>query len=61
MMKDLLYVGAAAALGEYMTRRFGAQIEAQAAKLKLPPTIAHAAVVGGFAVAGYWAGKSLLG
>ena len=53
-------VGAAAAIGEYADQKFGASIEAQAVKMKVPPAIAHAAVVGAFAAGGYWVLKSFL-
>ena len=60
MLKEILMVGAAAAIGEYADQKFGASIEAQAVKMKVPPAIAHAAVVGAFAAGGYWVLKSFL-
>lgn len=60
MWKDVLIVAAAAAGGEYLSRRFGSQIEAKAVELKIPPTIAHAAVVGGSAATTYFVIKAIL-
>lgn len=60
MWKDALIVGAAAALGEYGARKFGTTIEAKAVEMKLPPAVAHAAVVGGAAVLGFLVVKAII-
>lgn len=52
-MKDVLIVAGAAALGEYMRGKFGGSIEKAAIEAKVPPAIAHAAVVGGAAALGF--------
>ena len=53
MTKEALVVGGSAALGEFVARKYGATIEAKAVELKVPAALAHAAIVGGFAVAGF--------
>lgn len=53
MWKELAFVGASAAMGEFFVQRYGNQIQAQAAKLKIPAMAAHVAIVGGSAAAGY--------
>lgn len=60
MWKDIAFVAGSAALGEWASRKWGAQIEMKAAEMKVPPTIAHAAVVGGFAAGGYALLKAIL-
>lgn len=52
-MKEILVVGASAAVGEFLVQRYGNQIQAKAVELHIPPMVAHVAVVGGFAVLGY--------
>lgn len=52
-MKEVLIVGAAAALGEFFVQRYGSQIQAKAVEMKIPPMVAHVAIVGGSAAAGY--------
>lgn len=59
MVKEAAFVGVAAAGGEYVARRYGAKIEAQAVAMKVPPALAHGIVVGGFAVGGYLLAKAL--
>ncbi len=59
MWKDVAIVGGAAAIGEYVSRRWGAPIEAQAVKMKIPAAVAHAAVVGGCAAGGFLLLKSI--
>ena len=53
MWKEYLIVGGAAAVGEFLVQRYGNQIQEQAAKLKIPPMVAHIGVVGGSAALGY--------
>jgi hypothetical protein len=53
MWKDVAIVAGAAALGEYGARKFGATIESKAIEMKVPPALAHAAIVGGAAALGY--------
>lgn len=60
MWKDVLIVGAAAAIGEYGARKFGTSIEAKAVEMKVPPAVAHAAIVGGAAALGYLVVKAVL-
>ncbi len=60
MWKDIAFVAGAAALGEYASRKWGASIEAKAVEMKIPTSIAHAAVVGGFAAGGYALAKAVL-
>ena len=60
MWKEILFVGAAAAGGEWLSRKYGGTIEQKAVEMKVPPTLAHAAVVGAFAVAGYAVAKAVL-
>lgn len=59
MWKEVAFVAGAAALGEYASRKWGTSIEAKAIEMKIPPTLAHAAVVGGFAAAGFAVAKAL--
>jgi hypothetical protein len=59
MWKDVAFVGAAAALGEYASRKWGAQITNKAVEMKVPPVVAHAAVVGGFAAGGFFLLKAI--
>ncbi len=60
MWKEIAFVAGAAALGEWATRKWGSSIEQKAIEMKVPPTVAHAAVVGGFAAAGYGLAKAIL-
>jgi hypothetical protein len=53
MWKEIMFVGAAAALGEFAVQKWGNQIQAQAVKLHIPPMAAHIVIVGGSAAAGY--------
>lgn len=57
-MKELLIVGAAAAVAEYARGKYGAKIEEMAVKAKIPPTVAHVAVVGGAAAGAFYVIKS---
>lgn len=59
MWKDVMFVAGAAALGEYGARKWGASIEAKAVEMKIPPTFAHAAVVGGAAALGFLVVKAI--
>lgn len=59
MWKDALFVGGAAAIGEYASRKWGAAIEAKAVEYKIPPTVAHAAVVGTMAASGFFLLKAI--
>lgn len=59
-MKDALIVGVSAAAGTYISQKWGAQLELQATKLHIPPTIAHMAVVGGFTAISWFITKSIL-
>ncbi len=52
-LKEVLIVGAAAALGEYVVQKYGSAIEAKAVSMKIPPMVAHVAIVGGSAAAGF--------
>ena len=52
-MKEVLFVAGAAALGEYLRGKFGANIEKMAIDAKIPPTVAHVAIVGGAAALGF--------
>jgi hypothetical protein len=60
MWKDILFVGGAAALGEYLSRTYGTTIKAKAVEMKIPPTVAHAAVVGGAAAGAFFVLKAVL-
>lgn len=60
MIKEAAVVGLSAAAGEFVSRKYGASIEAKAVAMKIPPALAHGAVVGAFAVAGYLAIKAIL-
>lgn len=60
MWKDALIIGAVAGLGEFGARKFGTQIEAKAIEMKIPTPVAHAAVVGGFAVGAYLLVKAVM-
>jgi len=53
IMKEVLFVAGAAALGEYMRGKFGASIEKAAIDAKIPPQVAHIAMVGGAAAVGF--------
>lgn len=59
MWKDVAIVAAAAAIGEYGARKFGASIESKAVEMKIPVAVAHAAVVGGAAALGYLLVKAI--
>ncbi len=59
MWKEALIVGIAAGLGEYGARKFGATIEQKAVEMKIPPTVAHATVVGGAAILGFMVVKAI--
>lgn len=59
MWKDVLLIAGSAALGEYLSRKYGASIEAKAVEMKIPATLAHGAVVGGFAAGGYFVAKAI--
>jgi hypothetical protein len=59
MWKDVAIVAGAAALGEFGARKFGAHIEAKAIEMKIPPPLAHAAVVGGAAALGFLVVKAI--
>jgi hypothetical protein len=60
MMKDALIVGGSAAAGTFISQRWGGALEVQAAKLHIPPTIAHMAVVGSFSALSYFLLKAIL-
>lgn len=60
MWKEALFVGGAAALGQWAAQKYGGSIEAKAIEMKIPPTLAHATVVGAAAVAGYMLVKAIL-
>jgi hypothetical protein len=60
MWKDVAIVAGAAALGEYGARKFAGPIEAKAVAMKVPPTIAHAAVVGTAAALAFFLVKAVL-
>jgi fluoride ion exporter CrcB/FEX len=60
MWKDVAFVAAAAALGEYASRKWGGKIEQKALEMKIPPAVAHAAVVGSFAAGAFFAFKAIL-
>lgn len=53
MLKEVLIVGGSAAVGELIVQKFGSSIEAKAVSMKIPPTVAHMAVVGSAAALGY--------
>lgn len=59
MLKEVLFVGGSAALGGYLATKYGAPIEAQAIKLKIPAPVAHMIVVGGTAAGGYFLLRSI--
>ena len=59
MWKEALFVGVAAGLGEYGARKFGGTIEKKAVEMKIPPAVAHAAVVGGAAILGFMLVKAV--
>lgn len=52
-MKEALIVGGAAMAGEFIVQKFGATIEQKAVEMKIPPTVAHMAIVGGAAMLGF--------
>lgn len=60
MMKEVLIVAGSAALGEFLAQKFGTTIEAKAVSMKIPPTVAHMAVVGGAAALGFVVLKHVL-
>jgi hypothetical protein len=60
MFKDVMIVAGATALGEYLSRKFGATIESKAVEMKIPPTLAHAAVVGSGAATAYFVIKAVI-
>lgn len=60
MLKDALIIGSSAAAGTYISQKWGAQLEVQAAKLHIPPTIAHMAVVGSFSALSYFIIKAVV-
>lgn len=60
MVKEALVVGVSAAAGEFVARKYGTSIEAKAVEMKIPAALAHAAVVGTFAVGGYLIAKAVL-
>lgn len=60
MLKEALVIGASAAAGTYITQKWGAPLAAQAAKLNIPPTVAHMLVVGSFTAASYFLAKAIL-
>ncbi len=60
MWKSVAIVAVAAALGEFGARKYGAQIEAKAVAMKLPPAVAHATVVGSAAALGFLVISSIL-
>lgn len=57
--KELFLVGAAAAAGQWAAQKWGTSIEAKAGEYKIPPTIAHAVVVGGAAMGGFALAKAI--
>jgi hypothetical protein len=59
MWKDVAFVAGAAALGEYASRKWGGAITAKAVEMKVPPAVAHAAVVGGCAAGGFFLLKAI--
>lgn len=50
LSKEVLIVGLAAAGGDFLVRKFGDTLEAQFAKMHIPPILGHATVVGAFTV-----------
>lgn len=60
MWKDALIVAAAAGGGEWLSRKYGSAIEAKAVEMKLPVSLAHAAVVGGFAAVTFFVVKAVI-
>ncbi len=60
MWKELLVVGIAAAAGEFVVQKYGNAIQAKAVAMKVPPAVAHVAIVGGAAAAGYALVKAIL-
>ena len=60
MLKDALIVGGAAATGTFISQKWGGALEAQAAKVHVPPVIAHMVVVGGFSAISYFILKAVL-
>jgi hypothetical protein len=59
MWKDVAIVAIAAGLGEFGARKYGTAIEAKAVEMKIPTSVAHAAVVGGFAAASFFVVKAV--
>jgi hypothetical protein len=48
MWKDVAVVVGVASAGAYVSSKYGTKIEAQAVKMKLPPTVAHVGTIGLF-------------
>ncbi len=59
MLKEVLLVAGAAGAGEFLVRKFGTSIEAKLVQMKIPPTVGHAAVVGGFAAIAFLAARAI--
>lgn len=59
-MKEALIIGGSAAVGTWATQKWGAQLEAQAVKLHVPPTFAHMAVVGSFTALSWFVLKHVI-
>lgn len=59
-MKEALIVGGAAAGGTFISQKWGGALEVQAAKLHIPPVIAHMAVVGSFSALTFFLLKAVL-
>lgn len=60
MLKDALVIGGSAAAGTYITQKWGAALEVQAAKFHIPATLAHMTVVGGFTALSYFIIKAVI-
>jgi hypothetical protein len=59
MVKDVLIIGGSAAAGTFISQKWGGALEAQAAKLHIPPVIGHMVVVGGFSALSYFLLKAV--
>lgn len=60
MFKEVAIVAGCAALGEWLSQKYGAQIQAKAVAMKVPVAVAHAGIVGGAAALGYLVVKAVL-
>lgn len=60
MLKDALVIGGSAAAATFITQKWGGPLELQAAKLHIPPAVAHMAVVGSFTALSYFVFKAIL-